>query len=651
MAEASNSRNTKGARRRRRVLLARQPDLPHEGAAAPVSTRHGLRARLAYTFDNAIARRPEVVLLWLGLITLGVVLLATLVLTLLQIPGVNGDEGGESFLEAFWQTLLRILDSGTVASDVGWPARIVGIFVTLAGIFLAGSLIGLIANQLDQRIAELRKGHSMALETNHTLILGWSPRVTTIVSELVLANANQKGHAVVIVADEDKTQMEDTIRRAVPDTRTTRVVCRSAEPWTDEALVMGNAAQARCIVITEPDSEADTVKALLALHANHPGLGAPIVAEVSDPGLAGSLEQLLGGRVAAVCSDEVVAALTAQACRERGIGAVFAELLDFSGAEIYVADPGPMAGRSYAECVAALANGAVIGIEGVDGVPRLNPPGHNRLGLGERLIVVAQDDETWVWDARKGTPHADHGSVSLADPPARLAIIGWSSLATVVLDEMFSFLAPDAYVEVVADPREVNLDTVREELGTRQVTVTPVVGRPEAIAAHVREGAFEQAIVLGRRTGITPDAADARTLLTVLALRNQTGPGEAPARTVIELLDERHVSLAKATGADDFVVSDQLTSQMLAQLAETPELRAIFDTLFGCDGAMVRLREPLYVDDVGTILFADTCATALARGESALGVVNCATGTVRLAPPKDRPIEVGPDDRIIVLAS
>lgn len=593
MAEASNSRNTKGARRRRRVLLARQPDLPHEGAAAPVSTRHGLRARLAYTFDNAIARRPEVVLLWLGLITLGVVLLATLVLTLLQIPGVNGDEGGESFLEAFWQTLLRILDSGTVASDVGWPARIVGIFVTLAGIFLAGSLIGLIANQLDQRIAELRKGHSMALETDHTLILGWSPRVTTIVSELVLANANQKGHAVVIVADEDKTQMEDTIRRAVPDTRTTRVVCRSAEPWTDEALVMGNAAQARCIVITEPDSEADTVKALLALHANHPGLGAPIVAEVSDPGLAGSLEQLLGGRVAAVCSDEVVAALTAQACRERGIGAVF----------------------------------------------------------GERLIVVAQDDETWVWDARKGTPHADHRSVSLADPPARLAIIGWSSLATVVLDEMFSFLAPDAYVEVVADPREVNLDTVREELGTRQVTVTPVVGRPEAIAAHVREGAFEQAIVLGRRTGITPDAADARTLLTVLALRNQTGPGEPPARTVIELLDERHVSLAKATGADDFVVSDQLTSQMLAQLAETPELRAIFDTLFGCDGAMVRLREPLYVDDVGTILFADTCATALARGESALGVVNCATGTVRLAPPKDRPIEVGPDDRIIVLAS
>jgi hypothetical protein len=79
--------------------------------------------------------------------------------------------------------MLRVVDAGTFAGDTGWVTRTVGFLVTIAGIFIAGSLIGLIANGVDQRIEELRKGRSTVLEHDHTLILGWSERVPAIVND------------------------------------------------------------------------------------------------------------------------------------------------------------------------------------------------------------------------------------------------------------------------------------------------------------------------------------------------------------------------------------------------------------------------------------------------------------------------------------
>ena len=61
-------------------------------------------------------------------------------------------------------------------------------------------------------------------------------------------------------------------------------------------------------------------------------------------------------------------------------------------------------------------------------------------------------------------------------------------------------------------------------------------------------------------------------------------------RIVTELLDSGDVELARATGADDFVVSDALSSYMLAQLSENPELDAVFTDLFDAEGSALGLK-------------------------------------------------------------
>lgn len=73
----------------------------------------------------------------------------------------------------------------------------------------------------------MRKGHSFVIEKDHTLILGWSTKIFTIISELVVANQNHKDAKIVIKADMDKVEMEDEIRARIPDTKTTRIICRT----------------------------------------------------------------------------------------------------------------------------------------------------------------------------------------------------------------------------------------------------------------------------------------------------------------------------------------------------------------------------------------------------------------------------------------
>ena len=143
----------------------------------------GLRARARYRFDSLMSRGTGIVILWLGVITVGFVFVAALALTIFGV-GVNED-ANPSLLERFWQTLLRILDPGTFSGDTGWPLRITMLLVTLLGVLIGGSLIGLIVATVDSKVEQLRRGRSAVVEHGHTLILGWSPRVFTLISEIV----------------------------------------------------------------------------------------------------------------------------------------------------------------------------------------------------------------------------------------------------------------------------------------------------------------------------------------------------------------------------------------------------------------------------------------------------------------------------------
>ncbi len=620
------------------------------------SDKPSIGARLRYRFDAGLSRGPSVVIAWLGLLTLLVILIAALVLTIFQLKGINGEENTRGLIENYWLAMTRVLDPGTFSGESGWPTRVVMLIVTLSGVFIAGSLIGLIANSVDQKVEDLRKGRSSVVETDHTLILGWSPRVPAIVSELVLANESRKNAAVVILADVDKTEIEELLRDAIGDFKTTRLVCRRGEPWAPQDLELANLEAARSVIIVGNGTDTATVKTLLAIRAARGGRpsAAAVIAEVSDHNVATSLEALIGEGLVTVSSDSTVAELTAQACRQRGLSSVFRELLDFDGDELYFAPFAGLTGSTYATAQMSFEKCSVLGMMHADGTVELNPAADTVLGDGDQLIAVAEDDSLFVVSAAPivGTVLQSEPQ-QIDDQPRRIVIAGWSTLGPRVIAELDEFLDARTTIELLLDPAMVDVDAVRAQISSRNVTleVNELSGGPEYVAAHAARRSFHEVIVLGYRDVLSDGDADARTLLTLLAF-NQVRQNEdvGPVRIVAEMLDQRNAALAEATGVDDFVVSDELTSLMLAQLSERAELSHVFRDLFDREGCSIELRPSPQYGAHQARTFADVVASASAQGQSAIGYRRAGSGEVVVNPAKSAALTLSRDDEVLVIA-
>lgn len=614
-----------------------------------------LKAKLRYRFDRALSRGPSVVIGWLGLLTLAIVIVSAIILTIFRLRGIGGGEASLPIHEAFWQSLLRVVDAGSFAGDTGWVTRIVTLIVTILGIFLAGSLIGLIATGVDQQIVELSKGRSAVLETDHTLILGWSGRVPAIVSELAIANQSRGKSAIVILANADKAEMEETLRGLDIELGKTVVVCRSGEPWLARNLQIANLQSARSIVIIGNGEDADAVKVALAVRAERPDLGqAHVVMELVNADTATSLRKLLGPSVVTVRSDDVVAELTAQACRQRGLSAVFREFLNFDGDELYFGKFPELVGQTYATAQLAFDKASLFAVMNAHGLLELNPPADTLIKEGDQLVGIVEDESVFVF---KGLPAPTAPLVPATDPPVsrirRLIVVGWSDLGPRVVEELDDFLDFNTTIEVLVDPSLVDMAKVRNSIRVRNimVEVRELSAGPEVAAETAARTAFDEVIVLGYRDSLSPDQADARTLLTLLAFKQvQQVEQLGPVRMVAELLDQRHAPLAQATGADDFIVSDELTSLMIAQLSEQRSLQAIFDDLFDKTGCSLELRSARLYGAEQASTFGQVVASASTMQQSAIGYRITHTGEVVVNPAKSSKVSFTPDDQIIVVA-
>ena len=172
-----------------------------------MTTQTTIKQRFRYFFDNTLSRGTISIITWLAIISFILVVFFGIIYV---VSGLNMEgEANMSFFEALWQSLMRSLDPGTVAGDSGWSFRLLGLLITISGIFILSALIGVLSSGLDDKLHDLRKGRSLVIENEHTLILGWSPKIIHIIEELIIANENQKKPRIVILAEKDKVEMED----------------------------------------------------------------------------------------------------------------------------------------------------------------------------------------------------------------------------------------------------------------------------------------------------------------------------------------------------------------------------------------------------------------------------------------------------------
>jgi voltage-gated potassium channel Kch len=627
---------------------------PRRQGAAKV----GGAERLRYLFDNSMSKGTPALVAWLGAVTVVMILLFSVIVTAFGLRTNPAPDGHQGFFNEVFQNLLHALDAGTVAGDSGtWRFLLTMMALTLGGLFIVSALIGIIAAGIDAKIADLQRGRSRVVESGHTVILGWSEAVFTILSELSVANESERRAVVVVLADRDKVEMEEDIREKLPDLRTTRVVCRSGSPIDLGDLVLASTDEARSIIVLasggeDPDSE--VIKTLLALTHDSPD-GAPIIAEISDPANLDTARMVAKGRAVIVDKRGTVARLIVQTSRQSGAAAVYTELFDFDGDEIYFHAEHGVSGQTYGDVLRNHEEASVIGLLDADGKAVLNPPMDTP--IGEKVLIMVAEDDSALASLTVSSAPVDEAAITALqgkeDLPSTALLLGWNERARTVVRELDAYAAPGSRLTVLTEmgspelPELVNLTATVVQGNT---TARPVLDQ------YVTTD-LDQIIVLCYSDHLDVQQADARTLVTLLHVRDIVGTSASPA-VVSELLDDRNRALAEVAHVDDVIVSDKILSLMLSQLSEDRRLEPVFVDLLDADGAEIYLRPAdWYVQPGADVTFATMVEAARRRNETAFGFRSVemigseeSPFGVYVNPAKSKTFTVTAADRVIVLA-
>lgn len=626
--------------------------------------------RLRYRFDNLMSLGTPALIGVLFVVSLLVVLLAAAILSIAGfVP--EGDLEPLSFAEAAWQSLMRTLDSGTMGGDTGAGYRAVMLMVTLGGVFIVSALIGVLNNGIERRIEEMRKGRSQVLEFGHTLILGWSPQIFTILNELVIANQNQKQACIVVLADRDKVDMEDEIRERVNlKGSKTRIICRTGSPSDPADINIANPDTSKAIIILPPDTadpDAEVIKSVLAI-TNAPDRRAEPYSISTQVRNARNLNVLnlvsAQDKLQVVLIGDLISRLVAQANHQSGLSVVYTELMNFEGDEIYFKEEPQLIGKTYGEAVLAYEHSAVMGLRKADGSILLNPPMDLRIEPGDNVFALSSDDDTIHLadaDAMGIQNQLICTDVEAARPePVRTLILGWNQNGFTILRELDHYVAPGSELRIVADISEATAEGIRTQAaGLQNLRLVVMQGdaTDRGLLDALKIDDYNHVIVLAYlERGV--QQADALTLVTLLHLRDIFHHDQTPFSIVSEMLDLRNRELAQVTRVDDFIVSEQLISLMMAQFAENADLYAVFADIFDPHGAEIYLKPvELYVEKGRPVNFYTVVEAARRRGETAIGYRIQADANhpdkafgVRTNPPKSDSTIFGDGDKVIVLA-
>jgi hypothetical protein len=682
------------------LLIGLKADVDHQNAPSESSTRSRVAAatirqkcnlwqqRWRYRFDSFMAR---------GGSSIFISLVIVFVVGLLAISAVRGCmllalpeaslERGTGFLHNVYVTFLQMTDPGNMNQDVDSAPifKIAAILAGLLGVVMLSTLVAFITTSLDQKISQLKKGHSKVIEANHTLILGWNERVLEILRELVLANESEDNPVVVILADEDKEVMDDHLRLNIPDTGNTRVVTRSGSPSSLVNLDVASFASCRSVIVLahgaanapsrqREASDAMVIKTVLALAAARDDKSElNVVAEICTDGNRSLVEDISPGDITTVDIDDILAKILVQTSRSVGLSVVYSEVLSFDGCEMYFhqADWGT---TKFGQLAYRFPDGVPMGLRHADGTISINPSADLDVQPDDTVLILAEDDSTIDYRAHAvATPRSFPALQRRKEQSTEHnLIIGWTPRVETVLREYAGYVLDGSTVTVMlrqpCDSVVEKVASLNDELTNMQIQL--IEGNPltkDGLIA-VKPARYDNIIIVSQgQAGADDETTESETIVILLLLRSilsgaqeKLAAGEfKDTKLITEVLDSENQPLIARAGVRDFIISNRFISMLLAQISEDPNIKKVYDDLFAEEGSEIYVKPAdLYFESFPVeVSYADLIHVAQQREEVCLGVKIHAHESdldrnfgVQLIPDKNEILVLQAEDSLVVLA-
>ncbi len=630
------------------------------------SRSFGLKDRLRYRFDSLMARGVKGQFFLLAVVAT-IMLIVIFLGTLLLAAAVGHKELHPVNLIAKIFMLLLVPDPQFLEEE-GPLLFVACVFSILGGLFVGGTLIGILTTAIDGKMEELRRGRSFVAEINHTVILGWSSKIFRIVEELVIANETQPGQTIAVLSTKDSVEMEDELLNAIPDLRGSNLVCRTGSPIAIGDLDLVNLTDAESVVILSPEDKADPdshiIKILLSVAKLTGERKRPVnvVVEVKDSGNCNICEIISTNstmKMVPLVPDIIVPRLLVQSCRKKKLSFVYLELFDFDGDEIYfrpVSEMETLIGKTFHDVLFAFDTSSVIGIIKA-GKVMLNPPPGTICEKNDEIIAISENDTTLVPASHPlKAPESAlivEGVHKQSKASERNLVLGWTSHLFPVLNELEEYMTegskltlvsqhpdPDAEIKKYCkDMKSYNVEYMQGNIGDRKFLDT------------LRFEDFDNILVLPSviDQDLSAEELDALTIKCLVHIRDIARIRGIDIEITSQLLAKESSDVASMARLGDFVVSDEIVGRIIAQLAKNGRLSRVFDILLTPEDSEIYIK-PIgeYVQLNKEMRFVTVLESAIRRNEVAIGYIKGDEVIVNVD--KRKKLTFGEGDRVIVVA-
>ncbi|KAB5512741.1 hypothetical protein DKX38_029769 [Salix brachista] len=610
-----------------------------------------LNKQLAYRVDVFLSVHPYAKPLALLVATLLVICLGGLALF-----GVTDD----SLADCLWLSWTFVADSGNHANSEGIGPRLVSVSISFGGMLIFAMMLGLVSDAISEKFDSLRKGRSEVVEQNHTLILGWSDKLGSLLNQLAIANESLGGGIVVVMAERDKEEMEMDIAKMEFDFKGTSVICRSGSPLILADLKKVSVSKARAIVVLAEDGNADqsdarALRTVLSLTGVKEGLKGHIVVELSDLDNEVLVKLVGGDLVETVVAHDVIGRLMIQCARQPGLAQIWEDILGFENCEFYIKRWPQLHGMQFEDILISFPDAIPCGIKvaSCGGKIILNPEDSYVLQEDDEILVIAEDDDSYAPAALPTVKEATFMHIARpARMPQKILLCGWRRDIDDMIVVLDAFLAPGSELWMFNDVPENERERKLIDGGldfSRLENIQLVNREGNAVIRRQLESlplhSFDSILILADES-VEDSAiqADSRSLATLLLIRdiqskrlpmvNQVRRGsfsqgswigemqQASDKSVIisEILDPRTKNLLCTSKISDYVLSNELVSMALAMVAEDQQINDVLEELFAEEGNELQIRQAdLYLSEGEELSFYEVLLRARQRREIVIG--------------------------------
>jgi hypothetical protein len=633
-----------------------------------------LRQTFRYRFNQMISRGSAVHYLVLALVALSVVLLGINAYFFglfspdaLQSEGIDNDLGG-GFLDSFWWSMKHVVDPGAFAEDYGapWPVLAISLALSVIGLSLLGIFIGFVTTSVQGRLEQLRQGRTEVMETGHTLILGWSNKIGSILGFLDQFG-DQRVVAILAPNDMDDMQSQLRLQESWPWQNLDIILRTGSTSSLMELQRVGLKRAASVISLAHGqdgrsahETDIETIKTLMLLSGfdSWQGQKPRMVAEIAQKRNV-DIARIAGARsIPLVSSSEIISKVIVQSARQPGISSVYAEIFSRGDNRSFVFACPDAVDKRFGDVAHWFPDAVLIGVAWHDDAGRavaaLNPEPDYEIAADELLVLTGPTAmPVYDKDHKPGVFEFDGDSSKITPHLEKLLVFGWNENIDEILGELDAHSSTDAVVTVVAGHDEEYARDFLESCGVagfKNIRVDYRQGNAinRSTVEQLDLSSYDCLMTLADDSH-GGDDPDTRTIMTLLQLGDVPLKGNLP-HVVCEIYDGANEELLRQTIAADIIVSPEMASLQLAQISSDLMLGSIYREILNAGGIEVRLQPAgRYVGAGRSCCFRDIVSAGQKFAEIAIGIRQ-AGKNLRLNPNKDEILELTAADEVVVLA-